>query len=138
MNKINKTLRNRVEKIATEELKSLDRKAKTYIESALLSLIGLTKSYSNKYEIDHCNGRSSVLTDAFKKMAQKEAEKVASNHKFTKEDIANFKEAFDREVKSQMSYVIRDLAKQRATEEVQKIFDGVKIDVEELILGDKE
>lgn len=122
-----------VEKIVRDELKNTRKKVRSYIESALLSIIGLEKRYSNKYEIDHCNSRNSVLIDAFQKIAKDEAEKLAKTYKPTNEDIASFKEAFATEYRRQVKYQLDDIAKQRAQKYLEEQFSKVKIDVDKIL-----
>lgn len=126
-----------LEKIVKQESENFVKDAriqiKNKLESALISLLGLERNYNGTYEIDHCNGRNSVLVDAFRKYAMDEATKIAKSYKPTKEDIVGFMGAFEREYKNQMSYVIRDLAKQKASEEAKKAIDSIEINSNEII-----
>lgn len=128
---------NKLEKIVKEESKLFVKNARVEIkkklEIALLSLLGLEKDYHRGYEIDHCNGRNSVLIDAFRQYAIEEAAKIAKSYKPTKDDIANFNKAFEREYSSQMTYAIMDLANKKAQEEAKKAIDSININSDEII-----
>jgi len=108
-------------------------KMKDILQNSVLSLIGLEKSYPNGYEIDHCNGRNSVLIDAFRQIAIDEAKKLANSYKPTEEDIVNFKSAMEREYKNQLNYAIRDIIKLKVQKDVQCLVDDMKIEVEDLV-----
>lgn len=132
-------LRKVVEEEATKYIKDARKTIQQKLNSATMSLLGLSNGYSSRVEIDHCNGRNSVLIDAFRKLAQEEAEKLARTYKPSAEDIIGFQAAFEREFKSQFSYVVRDLAKKKAQEEAQKAVQLINLDVQKLVddsLGD--
>lgn len=127
----------KIESIVNEEINAFIRNArpqiKKILESSLLSLMGLEKNYQSNYEIDHCNGRNSVLIDAFRSLAVEEAKKMAKSYQPTKEDVLGFKTAFEREYKNQVSYVIRDAATNRAKKDVDSYISEIKIDIEKMI-----
>jgi hypothetical protein len=133
MNKANRILKNQVQELTKKELVNAKANIKKYLEGALLSLLGLEKRYSNEYEIDHCNGRNSVLIDSFRELAISEARKIASEYKPSKEDLSVYKVAFERELKNQFSYCIRDIAKAKAVELARDVMATVKIDVDEIL-----
>jgi hypothetical protein len=122
-----------IEKTTKEEMKNARSNIKKYLEGALLSLLGLEKKYNNEFEIDHCNGRNSVLIDAFRELAVNEARKIASEYKPKKEELQVFKSTFERELKNQFSYVIQDVAKQKAMELAHMAGEKVKIDVDKIL-----
>jgi hypothetical protein len=127
-----KTYKENLEELTKNELKQIRGRIKHYIENATLNLIGLEKRGSD-YEIDHCNGRSSVLTEAFRKIASEEAEKIARTYKPTKEDIIGFQSSFAKEFKNQISYVIRDEARIKAVEMAKEMFSKTKIDIDKIL-----
>lgn len=132
-------LRKIVEEEAAKYIKDARQTIRQKLNAATLSLLGLETGGYGKVEIDHCNGRNSVLVDAFRALAKEEAEKLARTYKPSSEDIINFQAAFEREFKSNFSYVIRDLAKAKAQEEAKKALELINIDVEKLVdssLGD--
>ena len=135
MSKKNITLEKIVKEEATLFIKDARKKISSQLEAALLSIIGLEKkNYGiHGYEIDHCNNRNSVLIDAFKTYAKEEAEKIAKSYKPTKEDIGTFRNAFEKEFRSQMNYIVLDLAKQKAIQIGNSIIEEIKIDVDEII-----
>ena len=124
-----------VRKEADSFIKGYKGKIGVILEGSLLSLLGLSKDYGGKYSIDHCNGRNSILTDAFQRYAIEEAEKIAKNYKPSKEDLVGFTQAFEREFKNQFSYVIRDLAKKKAEEIAKEGLAKINIEIDSL-LGD--
>ena len=130
MKKITKEL---LQKEVVNYLTTFKPKIKDILEKSVLSLIGLEKRYDNNYEIDHCNGRNSVLIDAFRQIAKDEAKKIVNSYKPTKEDIVNFKSAVEKEYESQFNYAIRDIIKIRVNKEMETLLDSMKIDIEDLV-----
>ena len=124
---------NLLEKEIEKYIKEVKPKINSIMESSVLSLIGLEKRYGENYEIDHCNSRNSVLIDAFKSIAVNEAKRLASTYKPTKEDVINFKEAFKKEYKNQMNYVLRDKAKKKVDGDLNRILETIKIDIDDII-----
>lgn len=128
-----KTTRQLLEAEVIKYVSDIKPKMKDILQKSVLSLIGLEKRYSNDYEIDHCNGRNSVLIDAFRQIAIDEAKKLASSYKPTKEDIVNFKSAMEKEYKSQMSYAIRDNIASKVKKDMESLIEDMKIDIEDLV-----
>ena len=128
---------NKLQKILEQEAEKFIKESKNRIpkilENATLSLLGLEKNYQGNYEIDHCNGRNSVLIDAFKRLATTEAEKIAKSYRPSATDIAGFVAAFEREYKSQMNYIIRDLARERAKKDVAAEVEKLTLDIKKMI-----
>lgn len=127
------SLKDVLDQEADKFIKNSKQRVPEILESALLSLLGLEKRYDNKYEIDHCNNRNSVLIDAFKRLATKEAEKLAKSYKPSKADEANFLVAFEKEYRNQMSYVIRDMARDKVKADVENAVSKIKIDIEAML-----
>jgi hypothetical protein len=65
--------------------------------------------------------------DAFINLAMKEANKIASSYKPSKEDVVGFKNAFEKEYKSQISYAIRDIVKRRVEADVKDELDKIRM-----------
>lgn len=132
---LKKVLEEEALKVVTDKIKTYRVDVKKQIESALLSLIGLeNKTYGgNHLEIDHCNGRNSVLIDAFRNIAIGEAEKMARSYKPTKEDIAGFQEAFAKEYRSQISYKIRDAARAKAEIDFREFATKQNVNIEKIV-----
>jgi hypothetical protein len=139
MKKNKKTLKEVLEttamEVVTEKIKNYRGEVSKQIDDALLSIIGLEQRGWNggKYEIDHCNGRNSVLIDAFRNIAKVEAEKIARSYKPTKEDLAGFQEAFAKEYRSQIMYSLRDMAKSKAQTDFREFADNQKIDIQKIV-----
>ncbi len=115
-----------------KQLPDMPKKIERLVERALLSLMGLEQRGS-RTEIDHCNGRHSILTEAFKRLAQAEAEKLARTCKFSKSDITGFRAAFEREYDSQMGRAVRDAASVRVAADLAKYMEGVEVNVEKAL-----
>ena len=121
--------------VVTDKIKDYRKEVNNQINSALLSIIGLEKRGNNSttFEIDHCNGRNSVLIDAFRNIAKDEAEKIARTYKPSKEDLVGFREAFAKEYRNQIMYSIRDMAKSKASADFREFADSQKIDVSKIV-----
>ena len=128
-----KNYKETLEELTKKELKQIRNKIKSYIENATLSLIGLEKRGSDYEIVDHCNGRSSILTDAFKSIASEEAKKIAKTYKPTKEDISDFQEVFRKELKSQMYYATEKEAKIKAEELAKEMFSNTKLNIDKIL-----
>lgn len=119
------------------ELKNFRTNASKYIQNATLSLLGLERSgygtSSTEFEIDHCNGRNSVMIDAFRALAKSEAEKLARSYKPTKEDVLGFQEAFKKEYENQLRYAIRQAAEQKAKQDIKQYLDAHQINVSAIV-----
>lgn len=103
-------------------VKELPKKIEGLMEASLLSLLGLEKR-GYDYEIDHCNGRNSVLIDAIRELAKDEVTKmVKGNVKIDKTQISLFQAAFKKEFNNQVSYAVRALADCEAKSFVEKQF----------------
>lgn len=129
-------IRQIVEQEAVKHIADAPKLVKQMVEGALLSLLGLSTNYHRGYEIDHCNGRNSVLIDAFRNCAVTEAERIARGYKPTKDQLANYEAAFEKEFSSQMLRAIRDLAIERAKAEAKTLVESVQIDIK-AALGEK-
>jgi len=114
------------------QLPNMPRKIESVIHAALLSLIGVEQRGS-RMEIDHCNGRHSVLTEAFKRLAQVEAEKLARTYKPSTGDIASFRTAFAQEYNRSMRRALSEIARDRATSDVKAYVEDIKISVEKTL-----
>ena len=132
-----KQYKNIIEENVKKELKDIEKKIHIYIEKSVLSLIGLEQEYYGRYEIDHCNGRNSVLIDVFRRIAIGEAEKIAKNYKPTKEDLLNYDKSFKDEMKSKMKTALANLAETKAQELTKEMFDKIKIDIDKLLEEEK-
>lgn len=129
-----KTTKQLLEAEVIKYVSNIKPQMKDILQRAVLSLIGLEKRYSNEYEIDHCNGRNSVLIDAFRSIAIEEAKKLANSYKPTKEDVISFKSAIEKEYKNQLNYAIRDIIKKRVEQDAKLLLDEMKVDIEDLVV----
>ena len=132
-----KVLENQIQGIAKTELKKARANISRYMEGALLSLIGLEKkgwgNNNPEFEVDHCNGRNSVIIDAFREIAIDEARKIASGYKPTGKELDIYRQAFIKEVKNQFSYAMRDAAIAKAKELANQAAEKIQINIDELL-----
>lgn len=129
-------LRQIIEEEAAGLVTNARQRIRESISKAANSLIGLSGGFGgNRAEIDHCNGRSSVLIDAFRKCAQEEAEKIATQYRPSSETVVQHANAFRSEFNRHLHCSIENLAKERAKEEAKKIIDAIEIEVDQTLSG---
>lgn len=116
--KFSEKMRREAQEAMKKFVTNLPTNINSKMEAALLSLLGLEKR--NGYEIDHCNGRNSVLIDVIRGMAVADVEKAVKGIQFKSEETSLIREALKKEYKSQLSYVIRDLATRKAREDAER------------------
>lgn len=124
--KISKDLKTQATEIANKEItnyiKDLPQTVKFMMNGALLSILGLEKRSYGQYEIDHCNGRSSVLIDVIRSMAAKEVEQIVKKtYKPSKEEITLFVDAFRKEYTSQLQSALKTAAREQALLDAKKM-----------------
>lgn len=130
-----------IQEMIQEESVRFVKNARDMIRDTLkystLSLLGIETS-GNRYEIDHCNGRNSVLIDAFRGIAIEEAKNIASTYKPSKEDLVGFRNAFEKEYKSQLGNAIREKAREKAKIDAEEFYKSIKLDAAKFILENKQ
>jgi len=116
-------LKKKIEEIAIKQSESfiegLDERVSKMLDSAMYSLLGLENRWGNKTEIDHCNGRNSVLIDIIRDKAKREVERIVKKVGFNKGDVPNIRKAFTDEYKSQVRQQIRMYAESTAKSHVK-------------------
>ena len=123
-----------IEQECAKHVKGVRSQIRKMLEDSTLSLLGLSTGWSGgKKEIDHCNGRNSVLIDAFRECALEEAKKIARNYKPTPESIVGFVTTFQNEFNSALRSEIKKQAHDKAKIEAEKVVGAIKIDVESVI-----
>lgn len=127
---IHEKIKNKIETNAKKYLENIDQLIDRSIEDAILSLIGLERSSfgSSRYEIDHCNGRNSVLIDAFRNKAIKQAEKLASQLKLDANEMKQYRIAFRTEYSKHIREKIRKAAQERAENDAKALIAKIKTD----------
>jgi hypothetical protein len=125
-------IQKKLETEAAKYLVDVDRVIRRALESATLSLMGI-EVRGHRNEIDHCNGRNSVLIDAFRQKALGEAKKIARNVKLSPEEMATFRNAFEKEYSSQVSTAVRRAAQERAAADAKALIESVQMDIEQYI-----
>jgi len=121
--------REEMKKEVALQIKNIPSEVKRMINGALLSILGLEHRYSDKYEIDHCNGRNSILIDTIRNMAQKEAESLVKKTNYKPSDLALFQNAFKKEYESHLNYELKKLAENLAREEANNIMKKLSKDI---------
>lgn len=102
------------------------------IEQATLSLLGLEKRGWDAMEIDHCNGRNSVLIDAFRNVAIEEATKIATNYRPDPAEIVGYANTFRQEMRRHLTEQLRAAAIAQAKKEAEAIVAGIKVSVDDI------
>lgn len=105
------------------------------LESATLSLLGLGRDYQGRSEIDHCNGRNSVLIDAFRKVAIEEATKIATNYRPDASEICGYADSFRAEFRKHIKDAITTAARAHAKAEAEAIVATIKVSVDDVLSG---
>lgn len=126
-------LLDKIHKKTEIEIGGIDRKIEMLIESSILSLIGIEKNGHQGHSIDHCNGRNSVLIDAFRNLAVKKAEKMARELKLDSGNMGIYKSAFEREYSSHINREIKNLAAQRAKDDAKAFLSDLETNVEDFL-----
>jgi len=126
-------LRAIVEAEATKKIADAPMLINSLIQRSLLSLLGLEDNGHRGVEIDHCNSRNSVLIDAFRNHAKAEAEKIAKNYKPSKDSIARYQDAFEKEFNNRLFDEIRTAAREQAKTEAARLVETIKIDVTKIL-----
>jgi hypothetical protein len=109
---VDKFIENDINKLANEAYTELQKSFKDNLKKNVLKVIGFDKHWANGWEVDHCNGRQSLLTDfisgkvkqmfteEFNKMLQPEIEAMLVPVR--KQIAKEFKETFVREASRHM------------------------------------
>lgn len=110
---VEKLIENDIHKLANEAYSELQRNFKDTLKCNVLKVVGFDNRWSDRgWEVDHCNGRMSHLTEymsskvksmfseEFDKMLQPEIEKMLEPTK--KALVKEFKEMFQRCVRDQL------------------------------------
>lgn len=130
-----------IEKECKIHIKDARIRIRKALEEASLSLMGLTSDYHNSghmYQVDHCNGRNSVLIDAFREVALEEAKKIAINYKPSSEEIVKASKSFSNKFDTSFRESIKQLAIKRGKEEAEKVISVINIDTKEILLDTKD
>lgn len=141
-------IKNDLNTLANEAYGELQKTFKHDLKKNVLQIVGFSNSW-DKWEVDHCNGRSSVLTEymsgkvkdmfraEFEKMLQPEIEDILKPVK--KAFLDEFKHAFKREVQGLIYNETREQAKkfisELAAKQIQKYQKEITKGVELSFLG---
>ena len=118
-----------MKKEVTKRIKELPSEIHKMITGALASILGLEWTYGDKFEIDHCNQRNSILIDVIRDIAKKEAGELVKKTDFKPKDISLFQVAFKKEFENQLTYELRKLAENLARTEAQKIMEQLSKEI---------
>ena len=114
-----------VRKVTEEQLSKLDSTIENMMKQMIASLLGLSYSWG-KAEVDHCNGRNSILTTIIEEKARKQVEKLVSTFKFDENDkevLEAFKKEYKEQLRRRISWHAENEAKRIAGIMIQKFTD---------------
>ena len=120
---VEKLIENDINKLANEVYAELQADFKETLKKNVLKVVGFSNSWhSSGWEVDHCNGRSSHLTEymshkvknmfseEFDKLLQPEMEAMLKPLK--KELVKEFKRVFEQDTREQMRKSAQDAAQE--------------------------
>lgn len=149
---VEKMLENDVNKLANEAYAELQKSFKHTLKGNVLRIVGFDNHWNDqKWEVDHCNGRNSVLTEyisekvkqlfrtEFDQLLQPEIDKMLVPAKAAL--VKDFKEHFNRAVKEHIRNRAQEAAKLFLVDvlgkEVKKLQKKAIAGAEEAFLGRK-
>jgi hypothetical protein len=118
---VEKMLENDVNKLANEAYEELQKSFKHTLKGNVLRIVGFDNRYDQKWEVDHCNGRHSAITEymsdrvkqlfrqEFDVLLQPEIEKMLIPTKAAL--VKEFREVFNRAVREQIRSQAQEAAK---------------------------
>jgi len=122
-------VKNRIEKAilvsAEKQINSIDSTVENMVTRAIGSLLGISNSWG-RAEIDHCNGRSSILTSIIEEKARRQVEKIVSTFKFDENDkevLLAFQKEYKEQLKRRISWHAENEAKRIAEIIIKKFTD---------------
>ncbi len=146
---VEELVQNDINRLTNEAYKELQESFKTTLKTNVLKIVGFDNRWHNNWEVDHCNGRNSLLTEfmsekvkamfheEFNKMTEDDVQK--SLEPIKKTFIAEFTKVFEHEVRSQAREAaykeVQAFVKQLATQQVQKYQKDLIRGVELSFLG---
>ena len=118
-----------------EFIKGLPQLIKQRLEASVAGVLGFSEGWG-KWDVDHCNGRTSVVSNYVAERARDIVHKVAESvitekaiRKIMKECrdalLRDAKEQARREYKQLLYDRIHELAKEKADEDARKVFDEI-------------
>jgi len=147
---VEELVQNDINRLTNEAYKELQESFKNTLKANVLKIVGFDNRWpNNNWEVDHCNGRSSLLTEfigakvkemfheEFNNMSQDDVQKLLEPVKTT--FVAEFKKVFEREVRSQAREAaykeVQAFVKQLAAQQIQKYQKDLIKGVELSFLG---
>lgn len=94
------------EKEVADFLKNLRPNIRSRLDAALASLLGISTQWG-RVEIDHCNGRNSVLVDAVREIALKEVRGIISQKGKINSFTPLIEKCLESEIKSQIAWFVK-------------------------------
>lgn len=117
-------LRNLIEKavlkVVEEKVNNLNNIVDGLVKNAICSLLGIEYGWGGKANIDHCNGRNSILTKVIEERAKEQVEKIVKSFSISPED-KEVRSAFEQEYSRQLLSQIRYYAEQKARDITENI-----------------
>jgi hypothetical protein len=106
-----------VAKVVREKVDNLDRIVDDLVKQAICSLLGIEYRWGGRAEIDHCNGRNSILTKVIEERAKEQVEKIVKSFKIDANDKyveSAFKKEYHQQLQNQLKYYAEGTAKSMA------------------------
>lgn len=138
-------IQNDINTITNQAYEELKNSFKHTLKNNVLKIVGFEDRWNNKWEVDHCNGRTSLITEymgakvqqmfreEFDKLLQSEAEELLKTAK--KAFVAEFASLFQREVKElarkesrlKAEAFVKELAAKEITKYQKTLIKGVEL-----------
>lgn len=123
-----KRLQNEVHNVTNQAFDELKVEIKKNIKNIVLCSIGFENRWKDSWEVDHCNGRSSLVTGLITQKVQdilrKEMERLVEKHQ--KSLVKTFESTFIKEFKQVFAYEaskqVREIASSSAVEFAADLF----------------
>ena len=125
---LNKALQNDMNQWANEAYDELKAGFKNNLRTTVLSIMGFESRWNNSYEVDHCNGRQSMMTEYLSgKVKDMIREEIDVN--FTKDDLApmlpDIKKALLKDAGSLFKREAEELMREQVRESAKEFIGGV-------------
>lgn len=118
---VEELVQNDLNKITNEAYKELQESFKNTLKTNVLKIVGFNNSWNNNWEVDHCNGRSSLLiefmSEKVKAMFREEFNKMTEND--IQKSLEPIKKIFIKEFKGEFERIVRTSAREAAYKEAE-------------------
>lgn len=125
---IDKLIQNDMNQLANEAYEELRQGFKRTLKANVLRIAGFEDRWGNGYEIDHCNGRSSMMTDYLSSRVRNLITQEI-DASFTKEElmsvVPDIKKALLKEAKDLFRHELRDSMRDQVRESAKEFLQNV-------------